>query len=918
MAMKKNSICAVSSRLFIGASALLFMWHAWAAEYSLVAGKTDWRDPASYLEGALPPAGSEIVLPENSAITLADADDFAFVNTMAAIKPLKGSILTVDVPSGTQALNCSVYVSINNSIWVVGTLRKTGAGTLTLNRRQVLGTWGELADYNLNFDIQGGTLAFYPDLDMGNKIILLYVINMATADCVLTLPSNSRPNIWQLNGTGVVKNENTTLKPATVTFSSASSGGSFAGRILGNLAIRVEGNQAFTGTDSPFVSSSGSAVTVYNYKGGYQGICRMAAMGGTKKLPDLPTSIGLDYMNLGSKESGGSAACLHYLGTGETVARIMYFAGYLADVPYVFDSGAHGGWCFSGSQLMNTSGANLEVVLTGSNATESVMSTGDLKVQANGLVEQIIKRGSGVWKLAETGSDSAVGLVSVEEGTLRFDTLREKGMHCALGKAETLFDGLVGPTDEAKRVPYAVRLGGTTNATLEYVGANAVIVTNRAIALAGGVAHVRNSGAGVMRLVGAGGITSDAHTLVLDGDNASENVFSTITNGVGTVSVVKDGAGEWTLAGEQSFSGTLAVKGGTLNLLNPATYTYWKWIFKETLWGCSRYADVIAEKGAENGRKNRLALGELALYDAEGKRQNLYLTEAANMAELQPGQTTYGQDTRPTAQVASAPWGVSPADLFNGLSYHINEEGAYVNGYEYIVDNVGNRNFSVDDPSSWITIVCRLTNSTPEIAAYDIAYQYGYTYDAWASCQSPTVFSIQASVDGLLWDEVATQNEADVPDTNAKWLSDKAGYWNNAIRTVTGNGDCFAVRGAPEARVPYLANISEFAISGGATVKSVGAPVVLPANITMTIDAASDSEATVDGVVLPAGGTLNVVNFDRNKNGGTLPVQFSDASYANVGSWSVRLNGTAYSRCSVKPANGRLTVVPPGVAIFIR
>ena len=65
--------------------------------------------------------------------------------------------------------------------------------------------------------------------------------------------------------------------------------------------------------------------------------------------------------------------------------------------------------------------------------------------------------------------------------------------------------------------------------------------------------------------------------------------------------------------------------------------------------------------------------------------------------------------------------------------------------------------------------------------------------------------SDRGSVDGLVWDELAADDEVDVPADNHKWLSDNAAYYRNAIRKVTGNGDCFPLRGKPNARYKVTA-----------------------------------------------------------------------------------------------------------------
>ncbi len=190
-----------------------------------------------------------------------------------------------------------------------------------------------------------------------------------------------------------------------------------------------------------------------------------------------------------------------------------------------------------------------------------------------------------------------------------------------------------------------------------------------------------------------------------------------MTNGQGVVSVTKAGAGTWTLAGEQSWTGALSVKGGTLNLLSPHAYSYFKLVLKETLWGCSRYADYVAEKGEGNANRFQVALGEFALYSADGRRQNVGFADGLSVAELAPGEAAFGADARPAAD-ANYPWYNRLFPLFNGRGFvNYDKDGVQTaSSTEFYCNNPGNRDFSLDDPTSWLSIVVRLTNATPAIA----------------------------------------------------------------------------------------------------------------------------------------------------------------------------------------------------------
>lgn len=896
---------------------LLFVLPLFAADYTLKSSATSWQSPDSYVEtegtGSLPPSGSYLVIPKNKTMELASASDFAFLNTMRGVKPLLGSQLNITVAEGTNTLSCVFSIAEVEKGGESGAIHKLGNGTLHLTSDGVIvDQWSQIKDHYAHWFVDAGKVAFCPQT-AANKTRLYENINVAEGAVVL-LPPVGNATCWQINGLGTIRNDSATT--ITLKLTSGNGGRSdFGGVITGNLKVSVSGGAIFSGTENLY--SGLFQVMGYKAANKYSGIVDIVAFDG--KAEGQPTSVGTQgYFDLGQNDSNGSAY-LRYIGmTGETVTKTIGYRNGNPGWPFVVDGGLYGGLTFTGP-WRNWNNGHSCIVLTGSNTVHECSigsSVFEATTKDNATVnDQVTKSGPGIWHFTESGTKSGLGLIAVEEGTLRFDTMKDRGIHCSLGFSDMLYENLYGLVDESKRVPYAFRLGGANvESTFEYVGADAVLVATRPLGLSTGISHLASNGAGAFRLRGAGGIAAGAYTLVLDGTNTLENMLSTVSNGVGIVSVVKAGPGAWTLAGEQSWSGTLAVKGGTLNLLPPTSYSYYQWVFKQTVWGCSRYADVIAAKGEEKGAKNVLALGELALYDATGKRQNIGLVDADPVSVLLPGQAKFANGRRPAFEGTSA-WGNLTTDLFNGYSYH-SEDGKYVANGEFYVKNLDGHNFNLNDDTTWLSISCRLTNATPEITYYDIAYSYGYNQDAWAASTAPTAYSIRGSVDGLYWDELVTENAADVPADKSKWLSDKAGYWNNAIRTVTGNGDCFPLRGKPLEPLPFLSNITGISISGGAKIVAAN-PVTLPDGIPVTIDASSGKTAIISGLVFGPSGTLKVVNAEKGRQI-ELPVEFKDDSYVNLTNYDLVINGKANVSYKVMAKDGKLTLMPPGLLLIVK
>ena len=898
-------------KIFLGLCFSSCAFSAFAGTNAWDIGSTNWRSADSYLnesgEHVLPGANDFILVPTNVSLSLTVAEDFTFLSSIRGILLCQGAQLTVYVPSEGRTLGCA----IRNYDVNCGTVVKTGEGVLNLSSPgdRSPGRYSNYTyDYQCGFDIREGDIRFFSNgVNTGKSNIWALFSTITVAEgCKAYFPYVSgQISLHQLFCKGDLVYEGDTDLGLTLN-SYYGAINEFSGNLVGKWKIQNTGGSRITGTDNRYKGSA----RVSGYKGsGYVGGTLFLTAFGTPNDDTKPSSIGTDtWIALG--DTSGNAQLI-YLGEGETVDKT--FGVYSsANGPFVMDAGANGGLTFQ-KPWRNFANAFLRGVITGSNTTECVIDTKQFESSVQNGVNcnwQITKRGSGTWRIDSDGTKKdGLGMIAVEEGTLRFNTLKEKGTFCSLGYGTNLFENLnAAAMDETKRVPYAFKLGGTTNAVFEYTGADLVRVTDRPIGLAGGVSHVRSSGAGALRLCHAGGVVLGSHTLVLDGANADENVFSTITNGVGTVNVVKDGPGAWTLAGEQSFSGTLEVKDGTLTLLSPETYSFYKWIFKEVAGNCSRYAAT-----AGTGTKNVLTLGELALYDANGNRQNLGITDAASMSVLTPGTATYDHDSWPA--IKWTVWGNSPTDLFNGRSYHY-ADGKYVNDYEFNVVNFGERAITLGDETRWISLVCRLTNSTPEIASYDIGYKYGYTQADWASSTVLTAYEIHGSVDGLVWDELAVDNEVDAPDVTHRWLSDKAKYYNNAARKVTGNGDCFPLRGKPAQALPFLSNITGFVISGGATVQA-SCPIELPDGIPVTIDASSGKTASISGLVFGETGTLEVVNAEK---GGEieLPVEFKDDSYVNLANYTLVINGKAKPNYKVTAKGGKLTIVPSGLLLIVK
>ncbi|MBO5941439.1 MAG: hypothetical protein J6R18_09630, partial [Kiritimatiellae bacterium] len=202
------------------------------------------------------------------------------------------------------------------------------------------------------------------------------------------------------------------------------------------------------------------------------------------------------------------------------------------------------------------------IVLTGSNLNPCVISN-YIYDAADATYICFIKRGTGTWRFAERPYEGCGnrGPVLVEQGRLEFDSFS------CLGKGDRPFTNFwEGASDEQCRVPYIYRIGNGVNdasapdlPTMAYLGPNEES-SSRTFAIFGS-GRIENAGGGLQL---TGGVFSDSegdNTLVLAGPGA--NKFTHVTNGIGTLSVVKEDDGEWALSGNVILS-SAAVTEGTL------------------------------------------------------------------------------------------------------------------------------------------------------------------------------------------------------------------------------------------------------------------------------------------------------------------------------------------------------------------
>ena len=926
---------------------------AQGADYYLKSGATDLSLPSSYTIGSAdgadatttPGGNDEVIVPSGTFSFNANSASFTTLSGVKRVRPQEGAVLEITVNEGDSCV-FNAPVNDNGTVGAVandaptlnywGRIVKKGNGSLTLASFGKTKNGSYNQDYLATIEIAEGALKLPQTastyMNFGNVVIA----DGATLFTCRNGTNGVGTYLHSLSGYGIVTNETTSAVGAPFGLHKRQSvaNSEFHGRICAPVYIQNYGHLTQFGHDTGI----NSRVRVSRNEGHLNDGFGM----GVYSFEDVALLGPEAYVDL--NDDGGG---IHYFGGADaTVSKTIRL--YTYTYPAFLDAGSHGGLTFSGYDgiSVNMMGSNSQsvqkwLVLTGSN-TVPCNITGKFKESNFGgtfatyrtIFTQ--KLGSGTWRMS--GNRGHGGGFAIEEGTLQFDTIAERGVDCSLGFSTNLSAAC--SVSDPVPVPYAFTLGSTNEAVptaaFEFVGEKSSICSTRPLVLAGAGGSLRASGASGAedergaRLGFSGVSARDAGetTLVLDGDNVKFNTAANITDGDGTVSVVKDGAGEWYLSGTNSFSGDLRVKAGTLTVLGPK-YTWFRFTVKQL--------------GLRDN--NRMQVRELALYDRQGVRQNICLKVDTNEVEnakisgqthfpdsdwagLLPGSFAFGSATLKCSYGTNANVnrGVDQFfdDVGNAVSAGVTRfDGttSYGNIFEMYVYSTANAKMYIhdDNPNSWIPFVMRLTNGAPEIVAYDIQGMGTGNQD-----YMPNKGTMEASVDGIFWDLVETNETGEavaVHDYDIKgrnigntWYSDNSSSvnWNPATGTTPRPGKGFPMR--PRADLPMpLQNVRSVAVDAGATLRTETETVIS----SLKVD--SQGAGTLEGFTFAASGTLDVVHDGKVRNVVDLPGTYVSCSgFENLAKWTLKINGEPTSKVHAEVVDGKVRIYPDGMMLTVR
>ena len=932
---------------------------AYGADYYLKNNATDFSIAESYTSDAdgtqpatrAPGQEDEVVVPAGTFAISGESASFETLSKVKRVRPNDGAVLeftisdddtrTFNAPINWNAEVCTFKDgNAEADLKCYGKIVKKGGGTLILasSGNTTAGNYNQ--DYFTQIDLQQGTLKLpqntnknmgFGDLTMSAGTTLVTCGNMSNK------PQAISTHLRSLNGDGTITNETGRSTGQTISPYARNlvQDNVFRGRICHPAKLWLTGRLTqygnSTGITQPIVVEANANHLNDGYDRGYYSFENVALLG---------SSSYFQYY--------GTGGAMHYFGGEDaTIAQDAYL--YTRQYPASFDAGWHGGLNITGDWSVEADDKDTAVskwvVLMGSNTVPCTISGDFIErtwsdkgyASPDGIPYTIFvdKRGSGTWRLAAERNHG--GGFAIQEGCLQFESIAEKGMASSLGNSTNLTTACSARDVSSYRVDYAFSLGSADAsaalAVFEFVGATSGVSRTRPLVLKGKGGAIRASGVGSARLDfgDVSALEAGETTLTIDGTNTLFNTISGIRDGKGKVNVIKAGDGDWYLSCSNTFSGDLAVNAGTLTVLGPK-YTWFRFTVKQA--GGSPF--------------QKLTFRQLALYDANGIRQNIGLSVAqpgasdanttfwpdSDSAGLAPGSFAFGSKTfRVRLNTVVERWvdqlfgDVNTSTTFlDGTKY----SGSQFSMKAYKTDADEGQNIKKDNPSSWIPFVMRLANGAPEIVSYDILSYYNNT----ATNDWPKVATMEASIDGVNWDLVETNDLGEVlaehnydfsiplggsKNNSNKWFSDGKDLTPRtpSKATTPRPGAGFPIRGRVANFEMPLQNVRSVSVAAGATLKTE--TEVLINSLKIDVDGAG----TMDGFTFAQNGIINVLSSDVQIDDMTqtieLPGEYVNCTgLENIARWNVEVNGIRKPSFVPRVVDGCIQIKIRGLVVSIR
>ena len=882
-------------KLVTGFLSLVLAFGLQAADqvYHLKSGASDWTDPLSYVEEAKPSANDIVILPEET-FTVSAAADFGLISALKRVQfSGANSTIVFAVPEHVSyTLRCQILYRHPTEGWkdpAMGAIVKRGDGELVFELADK--TQADDSSYALytSVCVEAGQLVLpqnYYAYDSFCYLNSLAVSNGATvvtamrsADCTQSAIHCGSTSVGELWGSGTLTNRSAEAMRLIV--SGKDRWSEFSGRLMKNIRWHATGWGRLTGTESNMTYANATVA------GG-----KTAFMKAGNKADELSSlGKGTFYWR--------SAGSFLYLGAGETTDKDFVVADSSAGGPAVFDGGEQGGFLSTGSWSGDTLYPMLQrLVLQGEGAPCEI--AGSIRTWTSGNLPYtfyLAKKGSGTWKISKDTNSWSGGL-AVEDGTLQFTSVKERGEQSALGTATNLTEDIAAPRGEQVAVPYAFKLGGdATVGSLEYVGSAKAWCVTRPAVVRGKGGMLSNASSAFFGLLGVPALESGEHDLVVGGSGTG--LVGDVSDGSGKVSLVKKGVGTWYLDKVHSFTGDIRVEAGTLVLEDPSAYSWFKWTIQSRPSG---------------GNQSHINCREFAIYDADGVRINNrlepftnYYAKSESLATrkiLPPGMIGYDRvgsvsdttsgNTRPLEALCD-----DGTSLVAGRNTYA-QMTFKTNGVTVLVDR--------NDEGSWIPVVMHLASGQKPAVKFDFVQANDGNSRFFDS------FKLEGSVDGENWEIVTNMSCGTIDDIYK--LRDK--WWSNGVAYEVGSAASHAgglpIRGTSLTAKNALAGVRAVSVASGATLRSMA-----PAKVAgIRVDVKGGG--TLDNIGLDEDGQIDVTGVEGKLGATTIPLHFvnSPEDSSDMTSWTVSVNGNLRAGLTVKRTADGIQIVPKGMILILR
>lgn len=308
-----------------------------------------------------------------------------------------------------------------------------------------------------------------------------------------------------------------------------------------------------------------------------QGTLSVNSVADTGTASALGTGANSSVLRIASS-TGGNATLLYTGAGGSTNRQVQIGSGSTSTASPTIQADGSGALRFTNA---NFNASDTSVTSTAATRTLTLQGSSTAGNEVLGIISDnvgsataavsLTKSGTGSWLLS--GQSTFTGQVRVDNGTLSVASIANSGGASALGIGTVNSVINIGSSSNTGTLIFT---GGTNSTT------NRQVQIGRSTTSTGG-AVIQNDGAGTLTFSNSAFNTSDttvtntsaARTLTLQGTNTGANTISgVIANNVGSGSVVgaitlvKAGAGSWTLAGANTYTGGTSLSAGTLNVNN--------------------------------------------------------------------------------------------------------------------------------------------------------------------------------------------------------------------------------------------------------------------------------------------------------------------------------------------------------------